>query len=79
MSEAPPTLLDTPATANLLGVAPRTLEAWRMRGNGPPFITLSPRCVRYRLAEVERWLSNRTAASTSERTRNQTDAEGGDR
>lgn len=70
MSRALPTLMDTQATAQLLGVQPRTLEAWRTRGHGPPFVTLSPRCVRYRLEEVERWLNNRTAESTSQRTQN---------
>lgn len=76
MSQAStPTLLDTRATAEMLGVQPRTLEAWRMRGHGPPFITLSPRCVRYQLDAVEQWLEERTATSTYERFDEQADDE----
>lgn len=65
--QSPPTLLDTRSTAKMLGIQPRTLEAWRTRGHGPPFVTLSPRCVRYRLRDVERWLEARTATATYKR------------
>lgn len=37
----------------------RTLEGWRHRGCGPPFIRVSPRAVRYRRRDVERWLAER--------------------
>ena len=37
----------------------RSLEAWRRRGYGPPFIRVSPRVVRYRRLDVERWLAAR--------------------
>jgi hypothetical protein len=37
----------------------RSLEAWRRRGFGPPFIRVSPRAVRYRRRDVERWLNER--------------------
>ena len=54
-------LLNTRETAALVGVSVRTLEDWRYRdeGQGPPFIVVSPRCVRYDLAEVEAWIAAR--------------------
>lgn len=40
----------------------RTLERWRLTGEGPPFLRLGRR-VAYRIADVERWLDGRTYAS----------------
>ncbi|WP_409046911.1 helix-turn-helix transcriptional regulator [Microbacterium sp. HA-8] len=42
--------------AHAFGLSPRTLEDWRVSGNGPPYLKLSYRCVRYELAAVENWL-----------------------
>lgn len=49
----------TDLVARLLGVKPRTLEGWRRRGCGPPFIRLSGRVIRYNRADLERWLNER--------------------
>ncbi len=39
-----------------LGIPARTLQAWRMRGGGPPFVKLAKRCVRYREGDLQGWL-----------------------
>jgi predicted DNA-binding transcriptional regulator AlpA len=53
-------LLDPRQAATRLGLpSARTLEAWRLRGYGPPFLRLSPRLVRYRASDIERWLEAR--------------------
>jgi predicted DNA-binding transcriptional regulator AlpA len=53
-------LLDQRQAATRLGLASaRTLEAWRRRGYGPPFIRLSPRLVRYKAGDIDRWLEAR--------------------
>ena len=62
----PQPLLDTPATAEVLQVRPRTLEEWRRRGGGPPYIRISATCVRYDVDSLNRWISDRTATSTAE-------------
>lgn len=49
--------------ARMLGLGGRVLEAWRQRGQGPPFVRLSARCVRYRKADVEAWLAARRITS----------------
>lgn len=49
--------LSTRQLAERLGLATITLELWRARGSGPPYLKLG-RAVRYDLAEVERWLSD---------------------
>ena len=61
-------LLTSVETAALLGIKNNTLEIWRGRGHGPAFIKLgtSPQAaVRYRRAEVLRWIEQRIYASTS--------------
>lgn len=52
--------------APMLDVTPKTLENWRKAGKGPPFITLSPRKVRYELQAVNAWLAGlaKTPATT---------------
>jgi DNA-binding transcriptional MerR regulator len=52
-------LLDQRQAAKLVNVQARTLEGWRRRGCGPPFIRLSARAVRYRLEDLERWITER--------------------
>ena len=53
-------LLDQRQAPTRLGLpSARTLEAWRHRGYGPPFLRLSPRLVRYRASDIDRWLAAR--------------------
>jgi excisionase family DNA binding protein len=47
-----------------LGVSPRTLQAWRIRGDGPSFVKLG-RSVRYDRAELDRFIAERTRAHTA--------------
>lgn len=42
--------------AGLLKVTRTTLETWRRRRSGPPFVRISRRCVRYSLADLALWL-----------------------
>lgn len=43
---------DTDEAAEILDIAPRSLEKKRQEGTGPPFVRLSPKCVRYRLIDL---------------------------
>ncbi len=55
--------------ADLLRLSRRTLERWRLEGNGPRYIKLGvgkrSRVV-YREAEIEAWVSRSSFGSTSE-------------
>jgi len=51
--------------ADFLEVSERTIEGWRQRGAGPPFIKVSARRIRYRPEDVEGWIESRLRASTS--------------
>ena len=61
-------LLTNEQVAALLGIRPNTLEIWRCKGKGPPFIKLgdhpaSP--IRYQRSRVMAWIEANSHASTS--------------
>ncbi len=66
LPEHPGALLFTVEAAFLLGLSPRTLEALRLRGGGPPYIQVTPKAVRYRRRSLENWLDARCRKSTSD-------------
>lgn len=59
-------LLDTRAAARYLGVSPRTIERWRITGDGPEYVLHTPRCVRYRPTVLREWVAMRSRRSTSD-------------
>jgi hypothetical protein len=59
------TLRDEVQEAERLNISRRTLQTWRLRGGGPPFIKVGS-AVRYDPAQVHCWLNARTVQSTSQ-------------
>ncbi|WP_447974624.1 helix-turn-helix transcriptional regulator [Nitrospira sp. Kam-Ns4a] len=49
--------LDEQQVAEMLRISRRTLQAWRLRGGGPPYVKIGSRMVRYRETEVLQWLT----------------------
>lgn len=59
-------MLDTKEAAEVLGVSAPTLYSWRCRGtDGIPFARISGRCVRYRRADLDQWISDRMVGATT--------------
>lgn len=61
--------LTTAEAAAFLGLEPETLEAWRRRGGGPPYVKYgdSPRAaVRYRLRDLEAYQAEHIRENTAE-------------
>ncbi|WBB81293.1 helix-turn-helix domain-containing protein [Micromonospora sp. WMMD882] len=58
---SPKPFMSTEELAELLDVDPSTVRRWRTVPplQGPPFIPISERVVKYATADVERWLSAR--------------------
>ena len=52
--------------AHVLGLSHRTLESWRVKGGGPPFVRISARAVRYQRSSLLNWASGRERQSTTE-------------
>ena len=61
----PAQLLTEQATAVLLCVSCRTLQGWRLRGGGPPYVRVSARCIRYRRTDLVAFAVERIRQSTS--------------
>lgn len=57
-------LLTTPQAGELLGLSPRTLEDWRMRGGGPVFRKLGRRRVLYRLSDLVAYVDDAGRVNT---------------
>ena len=62
----PDALLLPSEVAYLCGLGPRTLESYRYRGDGPPFIAISARAARYRRGDVDAWIEARRRKSKSD-------------
>lgn len=61
-------LLDGDQAAAFLGLQRRTLENWRWRGEGPPFLRVG-RAIRYSRKDLAAWLDVRRCNNTGEATR----------
>jgi predicted DNA-binding transcriptional regulator AlpA len=61
--------LNTAQAAEMLGVRPATLRGWKSQRMGPPFIQLSPRCVRYDQQDIQAYANERRVVPL--RARNQ--------
>lgn len=59
----PLVFLNEASAAALLHLSPRTLESWRAKGGGPPFVRIGSRRVGYRRTGIERWAESRTFTS----------------
>ncbi|MEM8836452.1 MAG: helix-turn-helix domain-containing protein [Pseudomonadota bacterium] len=57
-------LLTEAAAADFLNVSIRTLQAWRVRGGGPPYAKLG-KSVRYRPGDLETFIAKKLTMSTS--------------
>jgi predicted DNA-binding transcriptional regulator AlpA len=60
-------LLTPKEAANFLRLSESWLAKARMRGDGPPYIAVAPRAIRYRESALLDWLKSRSRVSTSDR------------
>jgi hypothetical protein len=59
-------LLGTRDLQTSYGISARTLEGWRIRGLGPPFVRLGGR-VYYRRLDVESWIASNLRRRTADK------------
>ena len=67
-NDDPETLLREEIVADLLNVSIRTLQSWRLRRAGPPFVQVE-RAVRYRRRDLIDWIEANTVGSFREESR----------
>lgn len=58
-------LIDEREAASILCYSVRALQNWRHRGGGPDFVKVSSRSIRYRRADLDKWIAARTVSNTS--------------
>lgn len=61
-------LVDEREAASILCYSVRALQNWRHRGGGPAYVKVSSRSVRYRRADLEQWIEDRTVSHSSQPT-----------
>lgn len=64
--DLPKLLYTEKEAAEVVGFTSRFLQERRFKGGGPPFVRVSARAVRYRLADLEAWAEERLRTSTSD-------------
>lgn len=70
-------LISTRTAARILGLSPRTLEAWRHRGRGPRCYRVG-HAVKYRAGDVRRYLEQSVLVpGGGNRVNDREDVEGG--
>jgi hypothetical protein len=57
--------LNTRAAARYIGLSKSTLEKARVYGGGPPFVRVTARAIRYRIEDLDAWMSQRLVLNTS--------------
>ncbi|MCU0826929.1 MAG: helix-turn-helix domain-containing protein [Tabrizicola sp.] len=50
-----PKLMKTPEAAEFLGVSPEVMFEWRQKGEGPPFLHITARTLRYDRDDLIEW------------------------
>jgi predicted DNA-binding transcriptional regulator AlpA len=58
-NNSPDQLYSTKQLAKLFAVSEQLVEIWRHQGEGPRWIKLGPRCIRYKRTDVLSWLNER--------------------
>lgn len=53
-------MVSGPEAAKFLGISKKTIEHWRQQKKGPPFVRLSTRAVRYRIADLLAFIERKT-------------------
>jgi predicted DNA-binding transcriptional regulator AlpA len=61
--------LNTTEAAAMMGISPATLRGWKAQRSGPPFIQLSPRCVRYDHRDIQQYVNERRTVPACENRR----------
>ncbi len=59
-------LINEDEAADFLDLTNRTMQAMRQRGDGPRFIRISSRCIRYTRALLKSYADDRVRESTSD-------------
>lgn len=66
MAEITQELLTERQAAEYIGLSARFLQARRSRGDSPPWVRISQTCVRYKVADLDDWITAHTVTNTAD-------------
>lgn len=66
LGRLPRLLLTESEAAATIGLTPRFLQNRRHRGDGPPYVQISSRCIRYEPEALRAWAATHRRGSTSD-------------
>lgn len=58
--------IDEKEASQYLGISPRTLQGYRIKGGGPKFHKFGKKAVRYKVSELKEWIDKNQKTNTSE-------------
>lgn len=58
--------IDEKRAAEYLGISPKTLQGYRVKGGGPEYRKIGERSVRYKVADLIKWAESKKRRNTSE-------------
>lgn len=58
--------VDTAEASRILGLPACTLNTWRSRGGGPPYVKLGRRSIRYQRRVLFQWMAARERRNTAD-------------
>jgi hypothetical protein len=64
-SPAPVEYVSAQQLSTMIGLSVEALKQMRKRGDGPPFVRVARRAVRYSVSEAKAWLADQTRGKTS--------------
>ena len=59
-------LINEKAAGEFVGLKERAMQSYRQKGDGPHYIRISSRCIRYRRIDLKSWVDARLRKSTSD-------------
>lgn len=59
-------IVKTEEAEAISGMSRSWLEKARLSGNGPPFLRVGPKAVRYRVGDIRSWLASRRRSNTAQ-------------
>lgn len=54
-----PYVMDEIDAATFMGISRKTLQTWRSRRMGPPYVRVARKCIRYRKSDLQAYLDER--------------------
>jgi excisionase family DNA binding protein len=61
-----PAVMTTDEVARYLGINKKSLDRMRGRGDGPPYVRLTGKLIRYRKADIDDFIESRVRSNTAQ-------------